>query len=71
MNYLHLHMDCEHPYISEYDEKNNCFLVTLNVAVSRWYTEDVLTRILSKVDIDDIDGTIEELKNNVMRGRDV
>jgi hypothetical protein len=56
---------CEHPYISKYDEKNNCFLVTLNIAVSRWYTEEVLTRILSRIDID---GTIEELKNNLMRG---
>ena len=59
---------CEHPYISEYDEKNNYYLVSLNIAVSRWYTEDVLRRILKRIHIDDIAGTIEELKRNLKRG---
>ncbi len=59
---------CEYPYISEYDEERNCFLVTLNVAVSRWYPEDVLRRIFSRFYVEDIDGTIEELKNNIKRG---
>ena len=61
---------CEHPYISEYDEKNNYFLINFNIAVSRWYTEDVLKRILKRVDIKnkDIDANIDELKHNLRRG---
>lgn len=59
---------CEHPYIVEYDEKNNYFLINHNVSISRWYTEDILRRLLGKINVEDIDVTIEELRNNLRRG---
>ena len=59
---------CEHPYISEYDKGHNFFLVNLNIAVSRWYTEEVLRRILRRFHVEDVDATIKELIKNLKRG---
>ncbi|MBO1223383.1 MAG: hypothetical protein V3T79_03425 [Candidatus Scalindua sediminis] len=59
---------CEHPYIAEYDEKNNYFLINHNVSISRWYPEEILRRLLSRINVGDIDATIRELKKNLMRG---
>jgi len=59
---------CEHPYIAEYDEKNNYFLINHNVSISRWYPEEILRRLLSRINVGDIDATIRELKENLMRG---
>ncbi len=60
---------CEHPYIAEYDEKNDYFLISHNVAVSRRYPEEILRRLLNRIKVDDIDATIEGIKKNLMRGK--
>ncbi len=60
---------CENPYISEYDEDKNCFLVSHNVSVSRWYTEETLRKLLSKIEVSDIDAAVNELKANLNRSK--
>lgn len=59
---------CEKPYISEYDKEKNCFLVSLNVSVSRWYPEDVFRKLLERIEISDIDSTLKELKSKLQKG---
>jgi hypothetical protein len=38
------------------------------VSISRWYPEEILRRLLSRINVGDIDATIRELKKNLMRG---
>lgn len=59
---------CENPYIEEYDEEYNYFLISHNVAVSRWYPEDVLRSLLNNINVEDTDAAIEELKKGLKRG---
>lgn len=59
---------CERPYISEYDKINNCFLVSHNVSVFRWYPEENLRKLLEIAKIEDIEASIKELKANLHSG---
>ncbi len=58
---------CENPYIAGYDEKNNSFLISHNVSVSRWYPEDILRELLERLEVEDVDSAIKTLKTDLTK----